>query len=187
MELCHQANFEPVIVTTPSAVLGSVITLAPLYFAENSLILLERLPEYYVVTSFDGLIRGERIISHPSLQGLANGHSANINSSDANKSILLDLKLFIASAEKRYKKNIEKIYYFGKNFSITDLQAGLARSVESPKLNEFIPLGNDEPCIAAMAAVYAEENNSSLIINNFRARQHAYNQKLKYLGPKQNP
>jgi hypothetical protein len=181
MDLCHQANFEPFIVTTPCSALGSVLTLAPLYFAENSLILLERLPDYYMITSYDGLIRGEKIITHPSFQHLSNGNGSGVTISDANKSILMDLKLFIASTEKRYGKNLDKIYYFGKNFTANDLQNSLTRSIEILKVNEFIPLENEEPCIAAMAAVYAEENNSSLIINNFRARQYAYNQKLKYL------
>lgn len=166
MALCHKANFEPFIVTTPCAVLGAVKELAPLYFAENSAILLERLPDFYLITCFDGAIRGERIISN--LKGDA-------------RDILLDLKLFISGSEKRYGRNVEKVYYFGKSFAAQDLQGSLARTVENLELKEFLPIESDNSQIALLGAVYGEENNSSLIISNLRARQHAYNQRIKYL------
>lgn len=180
MDLCHQANFEPFIVTTPCSALGAVFTLAPLYFAENSMILLERLPEYYLITCFDGMIRSEKIISLPNFTADTNGTPKG-GISETDKLILLDLKLFIASGEKRYRKNIEKIYYFGQRFSNAELQHALARSIEVLNLNEFLPLQEAHSSVAALASVYAEENNSSTIVNNFRARQHAYNQKLKYI------
>ena len=174
MEICHQASFEPVIVTTPCAALGSVRILAPMYFSDNSMIIMERLPEYYLITCFDGELRTEKIITHPSAV-------SSSTDSDARKSILMDIKLFVASCEKRYRKNFEKIYYFGSAISRDELQNSIARDVENVKITEFIPLEESAPNIAALASVYADENNSNLIINNFRVKQFSYNQKLKYI------
>ncbi len=176
METCHQANFEPFIVTTPPATLGSILNLAPLYFSENSLVIFEKIPSYYILTTFDGIIRSEKVISFGNL----NASNLIQDNTDLNKSFLLELKLFIAANEKRYNKNIEKIYYFGEKFSQNDLQNTLARSIECLELKEFLPVENSSKSIAAMAAIYAEESNSIQIINNFRVRQYAYNQKLKY-------
>jgi hypothetical protein len=181
MDLCHKANFEPAIVTTPSAVAGSVFTLAPMYFSEHSLVILERLPYYYLISCFDGALRNERILMHPSFYPQQNGAGVGANLNEGNRLIMQDLKLFMAGCEKRYKKNCEKIYFFGKSLSQKDLQNTLARSVEVLSLNEFIQVDDDSSQVATIAAVYAEENNISHILNNFRARAYAYNQKIKYL------
>ena len=181
MLLCQQANFEPLIVSTPPSVLGSVINLAPNYFSENSLIIFERLPYYYIISSFDGLLRNERVLLHPNFLPSLNGDKPSANLSEGNKKILLDLKLFLSNCEKRYNKQLDKIYFFGNGFTQNEIQNTAARTTEVLNLSELVPLSDENSQIALMAAVYAQDNNVSQIISNFRTRKYAYNQKIKYL------
>lgn len=177
---CKQASFEPIIVTTPTSILGAVYLLAPQYFAENSAVIFESLPSYYILTCVDGLVRGDRTLIHSSFAPTNNGNAVP-SLENAGKILLRDLKLSLASTERRYNKTLDKVYFIGSQFSASELQQTLGRHVESVTVNELIPTEEHSESIATLAAVFGQDDNVNQILNNFRVREFSYSPQLKEL------
>lgn len=180
MEKCRTAGFEPLVVSPPSSVLGALYYLAPQYFSEDSAIIFEQLPYFYILTALNGQIRSDRTISHPYFESL-NGDRSKLQKDDGNRSLLTDLRLSLAYTERRYGKSFERVYYIGKSFLTGQLQEALGRHVEEVFLSEFVKSDNDQVLLPALGGVFIQDVAPALSLSNFRVREFSYSPQLKEL------
>jgi len=172
LQVCREVNFEPMIISTPTGVLGGAYYLAPDYLAQNSAIIYSQDDKHHLVVSFDGTVRSDRQIetvlpaSSPDKQ---------------QQELFTHIKLSIASIERRYSKTVEVVYLMDSTLNSHALQQILGRKVERLSIGELIESIDQDGNIAALGSVFAQDTSPPLVLNNFRAREFSYGLQLKEL------
>ena len=175
LDLCHQGNLEPAVVTTPASCLGAAYTLAPDYLAPNSAILLSRGSNHYLLLAIGGLCRTERVLNQQIVHADGNRDENGV------KQLLSELKLTTASAERRYKKNIEKIYLLGSSLQPSEVQQTLGRNTERLSIGELIPACDETATLAGLGGVFGQDGIANGGLTNFRTREFSYSPQMREL------
>lgn len=174
---CHASDFEPFMVTTAASAMAGLYHLAPDYFGSDSAIVFGREPLYSVTTRVAGTVRSDRVINRGLLDVKA---GAPVESPEgAKRALLTELKLSLASAERRYKKTIENVYVADSPFRGVELQQALGRTTSSIQIQEFVKVTDERDSLAALAAVFAQDLQAPPVLSNFRVREFSYRPQLR--------
>lgn len=175
LQVCKGSNLEPLMVSTPAAVLGGVYHVAPDYFSGDSAVILAQDPYYYIATQIDGHLRTDRIISRPAVT------NTDTFDATAQKALMLELKLTLSAVERRYGKKVETVYMFGRSLKTSELRQVLARTVEEVHLSELIKDSSDDTALGGMAALFARDIQPPPLLTNFRTKEFSYSPELREL------
>jgi len=191
---CKANDLEPVILSTPTAVLGAIYYLAPEYFVQDSAVIYASEPNYYISIAIGGQLKLDRVVrkrtTTPSAENIAQGKSSDseVEEQRARREILTELKLTLASFEHRYNHSVQKIYFMGGSYLRDDLQKTLSRPVEQVVLGTLMSSGQNQPFaedsdkgspgLGVLGAVFAQDINSPPILTNFRTQEFSYSPRL---------
>ena len=110
IDICHKAGFEPEKISSPASVLAGLKTLAPNYFADNALLFYSSDNLHYFSILINGEPTDDRVIEIPIYDRVG-----SLNQ-EAKESLLSQMRLTLASSEKRNQCKIENIYVFSDLF-----------------------------------------------------------------------
>ncbi|MEZ4754744.1 MAG: hypothetical protein R3A13_10635 [Bdellovibrionota bacterium] len=173
IDICHKAGFEPEKISSPASIIAGLKTLAPNYFAENSLLFYSCDNLHYFSLLIDGAVVDDRVIELKVYDRVS-----GINQ-DVKQSLLSEIRLTVASAERKYKLNLERIYIFSDLFVPSELQQAIGRDSEILKLSEFVKSKNEESGLASLGAVFDRSEEIDTLLTNFRTNEFAYNPVIK--------
>ncbi|MCB0338550.1 MAG: hypothetical protein KDD53_03050, partial [Bdellovibrionales bacterium] len=178
LNVCKAAGFDPQLVSAPSGILGAPICLAPSYFPENAAFIWAHYPVFAIAFCINGNIVLDRMVKDIP-PGLAETNGS-FPSTVHHKRVLQELKLTLASVERRYEKKVEKVYVFGNSLERSALQNVLARPVEALETGEFVKLDGTDPHLAGLGAIYVETGQQEAL-TNFRCGEFAFRPHLREL------
>ncbi|MCB0317171.1 MAG: hypothetical protein KDD56_00335 [Bdellovibrionales bacterium] len=175
IEICHQAGFEPEKISSPSSIIAGLKTLAPNYFADNSLIFYSSDNLHYFSIIISGEPVEDRVVEIPIYDRV--GALDN----EAKQALLSQIRLTLASAEKSNLAKIDNIYVFSELFAPSELQQAIGRDIDILKISEFVRSKDEESSLASLAAVFDRTEEADTLLTNFRCLEFAYNPVLKEL------
>ncbi|MCO6431877.1 MAG: hypothetical protein J5J00_13540 [Deltaproteobacteria bacterium] len=181
MQLCRKAKIEPIVVTTPTSILAAPYHIAPDFFQQDSAVICERGSFIFLVTCIDGQLRADRTFSQSDYTFSSNGSAFPAGREGGSELVVIDLKLSISAAERRYGRNFEKIYLVGSMFSPGELQQSLGRPVEKFTLSEFVKLENEDGSLAALSSLLVRDQEPAPVLSNFRVNEFSYSPQLTEL------
>ncbi len=172
---CKEANFDPLIITTPISAAAAIYQIAPEYFARDSVTLLADYPNFSMISCVNGVIKGDRILS-PS-NDLIGKNSSDFNPSE----VITQTKISIMSLERSIGRRFARIYLLGNSLSPHSLQQAIGRDVEKINTAELVKADTTNLNLAALATLYAQDTDAPSIFTNFRVREFSYSPQLKEL------
>lgn len=170
LQICRNAEFEPLMISSPGGTITSIYHLAPDYVADNSAIILEHGGWYYISIAFDGEPHVDRII-RPNTQ--LNGN--------AEQALIAQIRISINAAEQKYGKKIDIAYLIARTPELRRLQESLGRRVERLQISELLKRGSCKENIAQLGAYFAQDSMPAIPFANYRVREFSYRPELKEL------
>jgi hypothetical protein len=167
--LAQGCGLEPELVTSPSSLAAGAFDVASQYFKENAAIIVASPPYFSIAVRVHGRTRLERVVTPPS----------GAQSPETVKALLSDLRLTIASVERRYGQRIDAVYLFGNGLKPVQLEQTLARPIEEFTMRDLVRLpSSGEVGIAALAPVFFRDDLPASLLSNFRVKEFAYRPKF---------
>jgi hypothetical protein len=172
LSLAQGCGVEPELITSPSSLIAGAFDVASQYFKENAAIIVASPPFFSIAVRVQGRTRIERVVTPPS----------GPQSPESLKTLLNDLRLTVASVERRYGQRIETIYLFGNGLKSVQLEQTLARPVEEFTMRDLVRTpSTGEVGIAALAPVFFRDEMPVSLLSNFRVKEFAYRPKFGVL------
>lgn len=152
ISVCRREGFEPTIISTASSALAGLFLLEPERILSNSAIVLAKPDFTCLAISVGGQVKTDRLLEEQDP-----------------KAIFTEIRRTLLSAERRYGQKIERLYLIGERLSPSVLAKETGREVTP--VEEM----KDGCGLAAMGAVFAQDEVASTILTNFRIREFSYN------------
>jgi len=156
ISVCRREGFEPTIISTASSALAGLFLLEPERILSNSAVVLAKREFTCLAISIEGQVKTDRLIEEQDP-----------------KAIFTEIRRTLLSAERRYGQKIERLYLIGDRLSPSVLAKETAREVTP--VEEM----KDGCGLAAMGAVFAQDEVAATILTNFRIREFSYNPYIK--------
>jgi hypothetical protein len=170
LDICKEAGLEPNILTVPSSAIGAVYKLANEFVTSNSAIVYNRGDEYCIAVCINGEVRVERSVYASQILSAVSPERRQENL----QHIFTALKLILASAERRYKTKVDKVYLLGRQVKGTTAHQLFGRPLEGLPLDDILKSSDGQVGISALSAVFAQDDALTTPLSNFRSREFSF-------------
>jgi hypothetical protein len=161
LEACNRAGLEPPVVTTRAGALSAMYHLLPGKFSDNSALVYSDGKAIYLTSFIKGSVRADRIIDIGS----------NVQPESAYQS---ELKLSISALEKRYEKNLEKVYFLNMPSGENELKWPQNGRFSDVDFSELLPEEKKDFLIPLLASCFVKEQDPINPVTNFRTGEFSY-------------
>ncbi len=175
LQLFKASELEPLILTVPSSAVGASFHLAKDFFTSDAAILLVRENEYSIAAWIDGEVRAEHVIRPSEILAQSLASQEEEETTRRTTAIFTAIKLTLASIERRYTTRIDTVHLVGKAPKQNLLQQILGRQVQPLAISELLKGAEEHTGIAALTALFADEEPVAAPLSNFRTREFSFN------------
>lgn len=175
LQLFKASELEPLIITVPSSAVAASFHLAKDFFTTDAAILLVRENEYSLAAWIDGEVRAEHVIRASEILSSSSIPEGEDSATKQTTAIFTAIKLTLASIERRYNTRIDTVHVVGKAPKQNLLQQILGRQVQTLAISELLKGAVPTTGIAALPALFADEEPVAAPLSNFRTREFSFN------------
>jgi hypothetical protein len=154
---------------------GASFHLAKDFFTSDAAILLVRENEYSIAAWIDGEVRAEHVIRPSEILAQSLASQEEEETTRRTTAIFTAIKLTLASIERRYTTRIDTVHLVGKAPKQNLLQQILGRQVQPLAISELLKGAEEHTGIAALTALFADEEPVAAPLSNFRTREFSFN------------
>jgi hypothetical protein len=174
LEICKKAGIEPNILTVPSSAIAAAYNVARDQFVGNSAVIYNRGEEYCISIFINGEPRVERAVYASQILSAL----PSAKREESLQQIFTALKLIMASAERRYKTRIEKVYLLGREVKAANATQLFGRPLEGLAFKDLFAAGEVSTGIAPLAAIFAKDEGAATPLSNFRSREFSFTPRI---------
>lgn len=164
---------EPLVLTTPSAALSALTSLAQFQEATSALFVLPTSQYLAVACKIDGNIRADRIIAR---------RTAASQPSELELSSIHELRLTILAWQERYKVELAEVILLSETIESKNVQLALGCPVRCVRPSTIAQSADASSLLGAWSALFGRDERTPTALSNFRTREFAYSPQLAELA-----
>ncbi len=176
LKICRKVDLDPIVLTTPSSTLETLLSLKGELFPSTFAFILERNSYTCFAYVLDGKLKCDRYFEK-------NSHSEEeIPQQDLDYAwqqlLASQYEITTREVEKRYGKSIDRAFLIDERSIPGPLQLQSNRLIEPLRLSDILAEAGGLACSSSFSAIFARDITPPPALSNFRAREFTYSLRL---------